>query len=51
MRMYAELEKTPKTIKIESTPLVVFMTFSVDAYLNNIGSRVVDYWDNIERIN
>ncbi len=51
MGMYALLEKTPKDTKIEITPFVVFMAFSVEAYLNSIGFRVVDYWDNIERNN
>jgi len=50
MSMYADLEKTPKNKKVEATPFVVFMAFSVEAYLNSIGSRVLSYWDNIERI-
>jgi len=50
MQMYGGLEKTPKTIRIETTPFVVFMAFSVEAYLNSIGSRVVKHWDNIERL-
>ena len=50
MGMYAMLEKTPENTRIEITPFVVFMAFSVEAYLNSIGNRVVDYWDKIERI-
>lgn len=50
MSMYSTLEKTPENIKIEATPFVVFMAFSVEAYLNSIGSRVLNYWDKIERV-
>ena len=50
MGMYAMLEKTPENKKLDITPFAVFMAFSVEAYLNSIGNRVVDYWDIIERI-
>ena len=50
MSLYSILEKTPEKRRMEYTPFVVFMAFSIESYLNNIGSRVVDYWDNIERI-
>jgi len=49
MGMYANLEKTPVNIKTEFTPFAVFMAFSVEAYLNSIGFRVVPFWKSVER--
>lgn len=50
MGMYAILEKTPEDTRIDITPFTVFMAFSIESYLNSIGNRKVDYWNQIERI-
>jgi len=31
-------------------PLLVFMAFSVEAYVNYIGSVSIPYWDDLERL-
>jgi len=31
-------------------PVVVFMAFSIEAYLNSLGSRRISYWDELERL-
>jgi hypothetical protein len=49
MGLYAELDKNP-THERDVTPFAVFMAFSVEAYLNSIGFRVVPFWEKIERI-
>lgn len=49
MRMYALLEgDNPKVMPLE--PIVVFLAFSVESYLNSIGARVIPFWDEIERL-
>lgn len=49
MSMYAQLESgTPK--RIELTPIVVFMAFSIESYLNSVGARKVEIWDELERL-
>jgi len=50
MGMYAALERLPASQRTEITPVVVFMAFSIEAYLNSIGTRVAAFWDIIERI-
>lgn len=50
MSMYAQLESgTPK--RMELTPLVVFLAFSIESYLNSIGARKLEIWDELERLN
>ena len=31
-------------------PTVIFMAFSIESYVNSIGSRKVEFWDDIERL-
>jgi len=50
MNLYAQLESLPPDPRLEITPFAVFMAFSVEAYLNSIGFRVVQFWETIERI-
>jgi hypothetical protein len=50
MTMYAQLESgTPK--RMELTPIVVFLAFSIESYLNSIGARKLEIWDELERLN
>jgi hypothetical protein len=50
MSMYAQLESgTPK--RMELTPIVVFLAFSIESYLNSIGARKLEIWDELERLN
>jgi hypothetical protein len=32
------------------SPVVVFTAFSIEAYLNSIGSRHIAFWDSLERL-
>ncbi|MCP4934160.1 MAG: hypothetical protein GY927_08135 [bacterium] len=47
--IYAQLEREtlPKDMLL---PLVVFLAFSIEAYLNSIGSKQLSIWDELERL-
>lgn len=49
MNLYASLEKANGQ-RIELTPIVVFLAFSVESYLNSLGARYVVIWDEVERL-
>jgi hypothetical protein len=49
MSMYAQLE-TVTSSRIELTPIVVFLAFSIESYLNSIGARKLEIWDELERL-
>lgn len=49
MSLYAQLEKD-RSPRPNLIPIVVFMAFSIESYLNSIGSRVLDIWDELERL-
>lgn len=49
MLMISQLEKSPHS-PAELLPVVVFMAFTVEAYLNSLGARHIEFWDQIERI-
>ena len=47
--MYAQLEAGASS-RIELTPIVVFLAFSIESYLNSIGARKLIIWDELERL-
>jgi hypothetical protein len=47
--MYAHLERSTD-FKAEITPIVVFLAFSIESYLNSIGARKIQIWDELERL-
>ena len=47
--MYAQLERD-SAARIELTPIVVFLAFSIESYLNSIGARKLEIWDELERL-
>ena len=49
MSMYAHLEAGTSS-KSELTPIVVFLAFSIESYLNSIGARKLSIWDELERL-
>lgn len=49
MLMISQLEKREHSLG-ELLPVVVFMAFTLEAYLNSLGSRHIEFWDQIERI-
>jgi len=49
MSMYAQLEHGSAT-RMELTPIVVFLAFAIESYLNSIGSRQLEIWDELERL-
>ena len=50
MLLYAQLERREReNLPAELLPIVVFMAFSIEAYLNSLGSRSISFWDQIER--
>ena len=49
MSMYAQLEGGVSS-RVELTPIVVFLAFSIESYLNSIGARKLTIWDELERL-
>jgi hypothetical protein len=49
MSMYGQLEPGG-TSRVELTPIVVFVAFSIESYLNSIGARKLDIWEELERL-
>jgi hypothetical protein len=49
MHLYANLEQA-KEKRVELTPIVVFLAFSVESYLNSLGARHIVIWDELERL-
>ncbi len=49
MSMYALMERDPAA-RIELTPIVVFLAFAIESYLNSIGARQLEIWDELERL-
>lgn len=49
MKMYGLLEKT-EPVKLPLEPIVVFLAFSIESYLNSLGARAIPFWDEIERL-
>lgn len=49
MSMYANLERQTD-VRVELTPIVVFIAFSIESYLNSIGARKIEIWDELERL-
>lgn len=47
--LYSNLKKSG-TSKIELTPIVVFLAFAIEAYLNSLGARHLSIWDELERL-
>ena len=49
MSLYADLEKNASN-RVELTPIVVFLAFSIESYLNSLGARQLVIWDELERL-
>lgn len=49
MLLYSDLEKNEEK-KPNLTPIVVFLAFSVESYINSVGARALNIWDEIERL-
>lgn len=49
MNLYANLE-TDDSKRLELTPFVVFLAFSIESYLNSIGARKLTIWGEVERL-
>lgn len=49
MSMYGLIERDPAA-RIELTPIVVFLAFAIESYLNSIGARQLEIWDELERL-
>lgn len=49
MSMYGNLEQN-RGKRFELTPIVVFLGFSIESYLNSIGARKLPIWDDLERL-
>src|SRR6185436_15567452 len=37
-------------VKLPLSPIVVFLAFSIESYLNSLGARAIPFWDEIERL-
>ena len=49
MSMYTFVQRNPD-IRIEFTPIIVFLAFAIESYLNSIGARQLEIWDELERL-
>jgi hypothetical protein len=49
MQMYGLLEKKDP-VNLPLSPIVVFLAFSIESYLNSLGARAIPFWDEIERL-
>lgn len=49
MNMYAKLDRTNEG-RVELTPIVVFISFSIESYLNSLGARHLVIWSELERL-
>jgi hypothetical protein len=49
MSMYAQLEGGTSS-RVELTPIIVFIAFSIESYVNSIGARNLSIWDELERL-
>src|SRR5712692_4020553 len=49
MSMYGQLERGGSS-RTELTPIVVFIAFSIESYVNAIGSRKLNIWEDLERL-
>ena len=56
MTLFAQLERRenlPQLERVESgalVPFVVFMSFAIESYLNSLGHRHIQSWDELERL-
>jgi len=49
MNLYRNLENSGGE-RIELTPIVVFIAFAIESYLNSLGARHLNIWDELERV-
>lgn len=49
MKMYGLLERA-EPVNLPLAPVVVFLAFSIESYLNSLGARSIPFWDEIERL-
>ena len=49
MFLYAQLEGTTAA-RPNVAPIVVFLAFSIESYLNSLGARKLQIWDDLERL-
>lgn len=49
MRMYGILERAEE-ISLPLEPIVVFIAFSIESYLNSLGARAIPFWEEMERL-
>jgi hypothetical protein len=49
MSLYGQLIRGGSS-RIELTPIVVFLAFSIESYVNSIGARKISFWEELERL-
>lgn len=49
MKLYAGLEREPES-ESNLVPIVVFLAFSVESYLNSLGAAHLEIWDELEKL-
>jgi hypothetical protein len=49
MAMLSDLDKSNDSA-VRVIPIVVFMAFSIEAYINSVGARAIPYWGELERL-
>jgi len=51
VNMYHEIERSQEEFEpYELLPVLVFAAFTIEAYVNSVGSRKVNFWSQVERL-
>ena len=50
MNMYDDFKKKESDDPFDYLPLLVFTAFSIESYINSIGSRKIKFWTQLERL-
>lgn len=47
--MHRDVSERDEVTYSDCIPIAVFSAFAIEAYINGVGARVVDFWDSVER--
>jgi hypothetical protein len=50
MNMYDVFKSKETDDPFDYLPLIVFSAFSIEAYINSVGSRKISFWEELERL-
>lgn len=47
--MHRDLSERDEVVYSDCIPVAVFSAFAIEAYINGVGAKVVNFWDSVER--